>query len=440
MLCCFVQISYQFTENDLNVCVTQLRDFLDMYDEVPVALRTLHFLFYDINYGGRVTDDIDRRTIRTILDDFMNEQVLSDEYVLAGKYTSIATGTREHYLKHIQTMDVNPEPDVFGLHENANITSAQEDTNVLFQTILALLPRSSGGTGKSREQQISEAATSILERVPQAWEVESVQKKFPTDYSESFNTVVVQEVIRYNRLLLTLRGSLEDLLRALKGEMVMSESLEQMAASLFTNQVPEAWVAVAYPSLMPLAAWVSDLLARVTFIENWIQNGTPVVFWISGFFFPQAFLTGTLQNYARKYKKPIDSVTFSFHVLGDRKVDAIVERPRDGIYIHGLHLEGARWDTAAQSLVDSKPKELFTPFPVMWLLPEEEPPAAVGQEVAVVNPNIYRCPVYKILTRRGTLSTTGHSTNFIIFVDLPTKESPSKWIKASVALFCALRY
>jgi len=442
-------IPYQFTENDLNVCVTQLRDFLDLYDELP--LRTLHFLTYDINYGGRVTDDVDRRTLSTILDDFMTAEVLSNDYVMAGHYTSIPTGTREHYLKHIASMDANPEPEVFGLHANASITSAQEDTNVLFQTILALLPRSSAGAGKSREQTLSESAASILERLPQPWEVESVQKKYPTDYAESFNTVVVQEVIRYNRLLVTVRATLEDLIKALKGELVMSDELEALAASLFTNQVPDAWAAVAYPSLMPLAAWVADLLARVQFIEHWIQHGIPVVFWISGFFFPQAFLTGTLQNYARKYKKPIDSIAFSVHVLGDRKADSITERPRDGIYVHGLFLEGARWDAAAQSLAESRPKELFTPFPVMWMLPEEEKQAEPAAAAAAATeqqtlattaavPSVYKCPVYKILTRRGTLSTTGHSTNFVIFVNLPTKAPPSKWIKASVALFCALRY
>ena len=154
----------------------------------------------------------------------------------------------------------------------------------------------------------------------------------------------------------------------------MSEALEAMASSLFNNQVPDLWVSVAYPSLMPLAAWVNDLIQRTSFIDQWIQQGITVVFWIFGFFFPQGFLTGTLQNYARKHAKPIDAVSFGFHVLGDRKVEAISERPRDGIYIHGLHLEGARWDTAAQSLVDSRPKEHFTPFSAMWLLPEVERP------------------------------------------------------------------
>ena len=70
----------------------------------------------------------------------------------------------------------------------------------------------------------------------------------------------------------------------------------------------------AYPSLKPLAAWVSDLVTRIEFITNWIDRGIPSVFWISGFFFPQAFLTGTLQNFARRAVISIDTITFDFKV------------------------------------------------------------------------------------------------------------------------------
>lgn len=52
-------------------------------------------------------------------------------------------------------------------------------------------------------------------------------------------------------------------------------------------QVPEAWAAKAYPSLKPLPSWVADLLERLVFIQHWVDHGTPAVFWISGFFFPQ---------------------------------------------------------------------------------------------------------------------------------------------------------
>jgi len=429
-------ISYEFTENDLGVCVTQLRDFVDMYNEVPY--QVIHFLTYDINYGGRVTDDVDRRTICTILEDFINPDVLSDDYKFSpsGRYVSIPTGSREHYLKYISSFDAHAEPEVFGLHENADISSAKEETSKMLSTVLALLPRSSHQSGQSREDLIGETAASILRRTPKEWDVDAISKIYPTMYSESMNTVLTQEAIRYNRLLQTMRSTLKDLMRALKGEMVMTEELESMADSLFTNTVPELWSTVAYPSLMPLAAWVDDLRARVAFISDWVDNGIPKTFWISGFFFPQAFLTGTLQNYARKTQRPVDGINFTFHIL-DQSVSDIKERPADGVYIHGLFLEGARWDPESHSLVDSRPKELFTPMPPVWLRPREE---NKEDEKQAAEQQSYRCPVYKILTRTGTLSTTGHSTNFVLYIDLPTKEPPRKWIKAGVALFCALRY
>lgn len=94
----------------------------------------------------------------------------------------------------------------------------------------------------------------------------------------------------------------------------MSQELEEMSNSLFNNQVPNLWAKSAYPSLKPLAAWVTDLVLRMNFIQDWIDNGMPKVYWISGFFFPQAFLTGTLQNYARSKVISIDTITFGFEV------------------------------------------------------------------------------------------------------------------------------
>jgi dynein heavy chain len=72
--------------------------------------------------------------------------------------------------------------------------------------------------------------------------------------------------------------------------------------------VPANWESVAYPSLKPLASWYLDLKARVMFLEDWLVNGNPKSYWISGFFFPQGFLTGCLQTHARQYKIPIDEL------------------------------------------------------------------------------------------------------------------------------------
>merc|ERR1712159_899884 len=115
---------------------------------------------------------------------------------------------------------------------------------------------------------------------------------------------------------------------------------------------------------------VQDLDQRLTFIRNWCDNGTPIGFWISCFFFPQAFLTGTMQNFARKYQEPIDTISFSFKYRDDLQRDGsdISERPQDGAFIHGLYLEGARWSDESHVLADSRPKELYTLLPVLHLL------------------------------------------------------------------------
>lgn len=70
-------------------------------------------------------------------------------------------------------------------------------------------------------------------------------------------------------------------------------------------------------------------------------------------------------------------------------------------------------------------------MPYIWLLPEEN---------HVKPPGVYECPIYKTLTRAGTLSTTGHSTNYVLAVEVPTNTTEAHWIKRGVALICALDY
>lgn len=425
-------IPYEFTTGDLRICISQLNMFLEEYEGVP--FKVLKYTAGHINYGGRVTDDWDRRCIMNILNDFYSPAVLSDEHKFSesGIYHQLPlTSDHEHYLRYIRGLPINDTPEIFALHDNANITFAQNETFSLLQGILKMQPRSSTSAGRSREEVMEEAGRGILEKVPQPIPIAMVIEKHPVRYEESMNTVLIQEVIRYNKLLETVRQTLNDLLKALKGLVVMSQALETMANSIFNNSVPELWASKAYPSLKPLASWVTDLVARVQFIENWIEHGIPPVFWISGFFFPQGFLTGTLQNYARSSSISIDVITFDFEVM--KKTEAeLTSRPSNGCFIRGLFLEGARWDFDKHELTESRPKELYTDMPIIWLKPtanREKP-----------DKGIYECPVYKTLTRAGTLSTTGHSTNFVLPVEIPSSQPQRHWIKRGVALMCALNY
>jgi dynein heavy chain len=96
------------------------------------------------------------------------------------------------------------------------------------------------------------------------------------------NTVLMQEVIRYNVLLKTMKKSIKTLIKALSGKIVMSEDMEKMSKSLFINQVPQMWSGT-FLSLKPLSSWITDLNDRISFFNNWFTSGkTPNTFWISG--------------------------------------------------------------------------------------------------------------------------------------------------------------
>jgi len=157
----------------------------------------------------------------------------------------------------------------------------------------------------------------IQSKTPPVIELDEVQEKYPTEYTESMNTVLTQEITRYNALLALMAVQLVNVQKALKGEVVMSEELDLLSISLFNNQVPDAFSKVGPLSLKPLSSWINDLNDRLDFINKWVDKGKPPAYWISGFFFPQAFFTGAMQNYARKHVVAIDELAFEYKVYDE---------------------------------------------------------------------------------------------------------------------------
>jgi dynein heavy chain len=258
---------------------------------------------------------------------------------------------------------------------------------------------------------------------------------FSTDDEGTLNslgTFLLIEMGKFNKMLKKIKATLAELQRAIKGLVVMSSELDEMFTALQFQKVPPSWGKVSYLSLKPLGSWYKDLIERIEFMDNWITQGPPDSFWMSAFFFPQGYMTAALQTYAREKTIAIDTLDFRTEVTKMTKED-VSGGPAQGVYIYGAYMEGARFDVNLGHVVESNFGETHVYMPVIWLDPITKD-ANFGK-----TPGMYNIPFYKVSSRAGTLSTTGHSTNFIRLLEVPTGDQPvAHWIRRSVALLTQL--
>ncbi len=197
--------------------------------------------------------------------------------------------------------------------------------------------------------------------------------------------------------------------------------MEGLQNSLFLNSVPESWTKRAYPSMHALSAWYVDLLQRIRELEQWVSDfSMPSCIWLAGFFNPQSFLTAIMQSMARKNEWPLDKMCLQCDVTKKNRED-FGSPPREGAYVYGFFMEGARWDTQTGLIQEANLKELTPSIPVIFIkaIPVDK------QDFK----NVYECPVYK---------TRERGPGYVWTFRLKTKENPAKWVIAGVSLLLSV--
>ncbi|XP_028375908.1 LOW QUALITY PROTEIN: dynein heavy chain 17, axonemal [Phyllostomus discolor] len=408
--------SYPFNNGDLTISINVLYNYLEANPKVP--WDDLRYLFGEIMYGGHITDDWDRRLCRTYLLEYIRVEMLEGEVQLAPGFHIPPNLDYKGYHEYINENLPPESPYLYGLHPNAEIGFLTVTSEKLFRTVLEMQPKetdSGAGTGVSREEKVKAVLDEILEKTPEMFNMAEIMAKAAE--KTPYVVVAFQECERMNILTNEMRRSLKELNLGLKGELTITTDMEDLSTALFYDTVPDSWVSRAYPSMMGLAAWYADLLLRIRELEAWTTDfALPTTVWLAGFFNPQSFLTAIMQSMARKNEWPLDRMCLSVEVTKKNRED-VTAPPREGSYVYGLFMEGARWDTQTGVIAEARLKELTPAMPVVFVkaIPVDR----------METKNMYECPVYKTRVRGPT---------YVWTFNLKTKERASKWVLAAVAL------
>uniref|UniRef100_A0A8D3BTI9 Dynein axonemal heavy chain 11 n=1 Tax=Scophthalmus maximus TaxID=52904 RepID=A0A8D3BTI9_SCOMX len=411
---------YPFNTGDLTISVNVLYNYLEANAQVP--WEDLRYLFGEIMYGGHITDDWDRRLCRTYLEEYMQPNQVCTCLSLAPGLFVPSNLDYQGYHDFIDEMLPHESPVHYGLHPNAEIEFLTVTSDNLFHTLLELQsPDAVMGEGASQtlEEKVKTVLDEVLEKLPEKYNMSDITSK--TAERSPYILVCFQECERMNTLISEIRRSLKELDLGLKGELAISSEMEKLQTALFFDDVPDTWTKLAYPSIYSLAIWYNDVLQRCKELDSWTQDlSLPSVIWLSGLFNPQSFLTAVMQSLARKNEWPLDKVNLTVDVTKKFK-EEFNQPAREGAYVYGLYMEGARWDTQAGVITEARLKELTPPMPVISVraVPNDR------QETR----NIYECPLYKTKIRGPT---------YVWTFSLKTRERPAKWVLAGVALLLSV--
>ncbi|KAA0176015.1 hypothetical protein FNF27_02407 [Cafeteria roenbergensis] len=448
-------IPYEYNNGDLQACITFLERHLYAG---TISWPTLQYMVAEAQYGGKITDDEDRRLFGAYTKLWVSRAAVEDGFTFNPAapinaiprdfvYSVLDSTEIDAYRKYTANLPDVDSPELFGLHPNADLTFRAKEASELLATLGETQPRGAavstagGAKAKSLDELVMELASDFVKQVPADYiedvYVEQIRKRLG-GMRKPMNIFLFQEIQRFQAVIERVRNMLEQMVLAIKGDVVMTKELQEAMVDLNDAKVPKPWLFTPggdeFSWLFPgLGQWFNSFALRDAQFREWLEGSVPPAFWMTGFFNPQGFLTAMKQQTTRDNARSnwaLDDVDYKTEVLDIERLEQVGSAPDTGVLAYGLLMDGARWNKKRGSLAESEPKVLIAELPILHVTAVTFPKDGEGNPVKPASEMAkYECPLYRYQAR---------TARYLVFSPrLETKDHPADhWILRGVAALC----
>lgn len=437
-------VPYNFTQSDFTMSHLLLSTHLSKLScNEDVSWDILKYLIGNIIYGGRLSDREDERILQTYFDEYFGDFL----FVHPGRKSFCLIPQDETYClpdsfdnglvdctRHIKTYPLSTKPAVLGLNPNAKMKYFKEKIQETWSKSVLMTRTSSAVYNVNSQSQKSDQVLSIAiqilgmiaegEKNVKMFELSESSLVFQNrEDSQQVDNILCRELKSWNQLCTEMFDSLNALVRALKGETGMSEELDELTDCFYEGNVPPSWTKLSAQTSKNLNSWIQYIERRYEQYNKWFNEGQPNTIWLGGLHLPRCFLSTILQTSSRANGWALDETIlfteFASHMQPDKFGSSDDD---DAIYISGLFLDGATWDTKNSCLIDQHAhSESYTELPLMKIVPMHKE--------KFDSKKYFRAPVYATQLRNDS-----NGNGYIFDAYLATDKHHSFWILQGVAV------